>query len=211
MYRNERRGRDGKQGIVLKFSLPALCLLAIFVMHGCCGRVPLPPSLTTSWQGTVWKISISRSGEGLFKGLLVCGETAGLTRATHPLSCSLIDSTGITLMKLLRHNGRFEVVTAMPPFSSDRISEYIVSDLEIILACADNSDGTCHARGICSIEECPCPGDGAEDERCLWAGAGPFDSWTLVTRYEPSDESRLSQVTVTRPWSGMQMQLKRLE
>ena len=196
---------------MLKSSLPAVCLLTIFIMHGCCSRVLLPPSLPASWQDSVWKISISRSGEGLFEGLLVCGETAGLTRATQYLSCSLIDPTGITLMKLLRHNGRFEMVTALPPFSSNRISEYIISDLEIILTCADNSVDMCRTGGMCSVTECPCPGDGSGDERCLCAGTGPFDSWTLVARYEPSDESRLSQVKVTRPWSGMQMRLKRLE
>ena len=89
----------------------------VLILHGCCGRLPVPQDIPESWCGTVWRLIISHDGQGLFEGLLVCGN-AVQPEGSSLFSCSLIDSTGITLMTLIRNGTEFAVKKALPPFDN---------------------------------------------------------------------------------------------
>ena len=197
------------RGIIML--LPAL----FFGLYACCGRVMPPVQLPAFMQNSVWRVIISRSGEGMFEGLMIIGGMSG-DRQNGGLSCSLVDSTGITLLSLVSSKNGLEVKDAMPPFDEKRISGYIAQDMELMLSCADLTPEHCVVRGMCSVEEYLCDSrDVSSDTRCLRGGAGPFYNWmmcgTFTVGQGVSQDAVLNQIIIIRPLSGMEMRLERLE
>ncbi len=189
--------------------------MAVFLMSGCCGHVNLPETISNAWQGSVWKISISQDGEGLFEGLLACGNSTGPDDTEGPLSLSLIDPTGITLMKLDEHEGRLKVTMALPPFNQRRVADYIESDLTLILYSAGPLCNVCRSGFLCTVEEYPCQAESSDAQRCVRAVSGPFELWDMRVEWNPNGTVtaplRITDAAVTRPWSGMRLRLVRLE
>jgi len=186
------------------------CILVLFSVSGCCGDVILPEKLSKTCQDALWTISITRHGEGLFEGLVACGSSSG-TGDEAGLSCSLIDSTGITLMKLDERQREFRVVMALPPFDEAQVSDYLTNELSLVLAVALARCDECGAGFLCTIEDYPCAEKNSGISTCIRGVTGPFDVWKMRIDRDMEGESsgtaHVREVTLIRPWSGMQLRL----
>lgn len=187
----------------------------IFMLDACCGQVNIPETLPAALQGSLWKMTISHNGQGMFEGLLAIGldRKSGMDM----LHCSIIDSTGITLMKLAGQGERLDVEMALPPFAEKGVSGYIISELRLFLACSGWKDEYA-GHGICQAREYQCEEndmDSGFTERCISAYAGPFVQWRFRGIFGPAPQDAghhgMIQAVIMRPWSGMTMRLYRLQ
>lgn len=187
----------------------------MFMLNACCAQVNIPEALPVRLQGSLWKMVISRNGQGVFEGLMALGteHEAGM----EILACSIIDSTGITLMKLAGEGGRLHIKTVLPPFDEKSISDYIISELGLFLSYSCGKDEYA-GQGMCLVREYHCEEESMDSKfikRCISAHAGPFIKWRFQGLLGPgpqdAENTGMVQAVITRPWSGMTMRLYRLK
>ncbi len=189
----------------------SFCLSAvIFLVSACCGRMYLQDNLSESLQNSVWNISISRNGTVLFRGLLVLGKVTDGNIQDHAPHISLIDFTGITLVRMSIRNGMIEVRDALPPFDGRRIQGYLISDLELFVYLAGLDNNGSDHNLPCQAEELADCQQGTGPARCFRSAAAVLDPWMAKILYHGDGDGKVREVIIERCRSGMKMEIVRV-
>ncbi len=157
----------------------------------------------------LWRLEIIKDDEVLFQGLLA--RHAGGSKAGQQVRFWLIDSTGLTLMKLVSHGGELAVVMALPPFDETYVSDYIRQNLEISICC--NEPDACISRGLCGVNESECK-HRAGNYRCLEGRFGFFNAWELICGFsrniQTGTSGKVEEMIIKERYPRMEMRFKRL-
>ena len=177
----------------------------VVMVQGCCGPVRMHRWASEVQGNALWRIEIIKDGEVLFQGLLA--RHAGHDRDGPLARFWLVDSSGLTFMKLVSRDGEMAVLMALPPFDESYISDYISRNMEVSMCC--HEPDSCVDPGFCGIRESECEVP-AGKRRCFRGRFGFFNAWELACEYGPGKNRMVEGISVKERYPGMEMRFKRL-